>query len=222
MKRSIYLAAFTTLTLACGGAPDSGGVNEVASTKEAIFMVGSPGEDDAWDSGDTSNTTTTSLNCSTSSDRVINRLRGFVEPVSNLDNFIARLDLGCQEYTGSNGFYSPGTEFSIVTIYQNSFRTPGVTIITPVEENRVAVGVRLTLNGGEDYVQNMQILNTKLKSNGAHDTVSATVNRISDYNGDTRDVKCDNFGVLTGLRIRHANSSGKIRSVGVRCTRVAN
>lgn len=153
-------------------------------------------------------------------EHVVDRLNGFRENAANLDNFVARLGVGCRRYIDRPGRYIPSTRQGLRNLFSGpAWRVPGTLVQVPPQTNRVAMGVRLTLNNGGGYIKNVRLLHTPVIGPGVHTAVTLTP-PVNNYGGPTHDARCPQGTVLTGLETRFSMNNGKMRQLLLRCRRL--
>lgn len=226
MKRLSLALLCAGPLVACGGVDDGGiGEGDFATSASAICIDESDSSwQEAWNSGNTNNLSNwRALNCNADdTEHVLYSLRGRRERSSNLDNFVAGLDARCREYLPGEGLFQPWTAAVFVELFDSVNTRLETTIQVPTETNRVAVGVELNLNTGEDYVRNIKLRHTVLSSSGLH-TAITTTSGVTTISGNKNAIEtCPSDEVMTGIRIQHNTNNGKIRRVQIRCTRLCS
>ncbi|MFK7847137.1 MAG: hypothetical protein AB8G77_17675 [Rhodothermales bacterium] len=187
-----------------------------------------------WDTNKDQNAPVLSLNCvdEFGAHHLLSGLKGFKEPSSNLDRFIASLDIDCIKHIEFGGKYvqDPNAEVNTTTLTTElNFRTTSGEQSIAVEPLQYPVGLMVSHNR-KNYISNLQFIFVTEEQGILTDYLDpgSTTSTITDYpdgNGfrlwgtSPKGVNliCGSQQVLTGLRIRPDPSNGKIRMIGLDC-----
>jgi hypothetical protein len=164
-------------------------------------------------------------------------LKGFKEPRSNLDRFIARLDIGCIEYRNnpSLGLVQTLNSTTITVTTTSDFRINDGEIPINVGTTGIPVGIRI-VHGNKKYVQNMTMMVGSAADDGnggktiiGHGgTGGATGVTIPDYpkprligsatqRSNSVRLDCPSPQVMTGIELTVDPAKDKIRKVRLIC-----
>ena len=198
----------------------------------------------AWDSGKPG--TPSSIDCldNTGPRALLAGVTGFKEPSSNLDKFIARLDVICIEYANQEVLgYVQTQNTDIVTLTSTTdFRTGAGEVPVRIASSTVPIGM-VVVHGRKSYVKNLYMLFGTIVTddNGVRSISGYGTNllenttilgpTIPDYTTaqligvagpitrrpNFERLECDSPQVMTGLTIDIDANNNKIRRVQATC-----
>ena len=164
-------------------------------------------------------------------------LEGFKEPQSNLDRFIARLDIGCIEYrtNTSLGLTQTANSTRITVTTTSEFRTNDGEIPINVGAIGIPVGIRV-VHGNKNYVQNLTLMVGAVADDGKGGKTiighggsgGATGVTINDYprprligsatqRPNSERLDCPAPQVMTGIELTVDPAKDKIRKLRLIC-----
>jgi hypothetical protein len=223
----------------CGDAPATAASSGTETTSAALWDVDENTlVSKEWDSGETSHLSEwKNVSCVSSygDDYLIGGLTVFHEPSGNWDDFVARLEATCRQF--SNVLYDDpvfGTQFGYIylptgtehtdTVFSSDHRTPGVTIALPQQDD-YASGMNFYVNNADGYVKDIQLLYVEklglLTSLGGLPTYDYDSMYHTDFalgNGGTWiHRECPDQQVISSVSVRYSTNTGKLRNIKFGC-----
>ena len=194
----------------------------------------------AWSSGATSNLSAwKTLDCGAKYGvrYFLDGVTVYREQSSNLDEFIARMDVMCRNYTFSDFGTGPSGGVKLASVYGLKYRTPSYSesvrnaSIIPSDNSGdycaqsatssgpFPMGMKLAIDSGGNYVKNVGL------HFGCYDTSRGYLFlhdgdmdlTIPNYSGNTVHLDCSPGYVSTGVAVRYDTGNGKIRDIKVLC-----
>lgn len=227
MKRCIerFVVPLLGFAYGCGGGPPSPGIGQT----EAPLWVVDTNEDlgPSWSSNGHANHLSgwRGVDCPErigQQPQLLGSLRLYKEPVTNLDNFIGRLQAGCMPFRQiwPSGFDPMGLGVEYLQLFNRNARSARNTTSVPVHGpggvGETAVGLRLTVNNNS-HVKDIQFLSQRVQG-GAIPTSNPTISpAATGYGGSVETLECGPGKVLSGMRLQYDDRNGKIRRLQIYC-----
>ena len=240
-RTPVILAALAAMVLSvsCGEVnttPVAGSIAAPATGDESWWTVGDSSTYVEWNSGLTSNLSPwVTVNCTTTHgfNYMVGELDIYREPWSNLDNFVARMDVTCRQYVYSCANCRHTTDAAKVTLFNGGSRSPAYNIEAPLTSGLNYVGnflsgLLVTTDPFNDYVKNLGMYQLAIYDNpytgvpeySSWNTMYFTIDGLA-YGNPLLDklvpLQCPSSMVMSGVALKYDTKKGKIRRLRVIC-----
>ncbi|WP_437902041.1 hypothetical protein WME95_25585 [Sorangium sp. So ce327] len=195
---------------------------EDAPSLSETWTVSNAADNERWDSGLNANLSAWEyIHCHIDNGAgfMLTDLSAFQEPLTEPDEFIARMSGVCREFDlllpnlPRTGAIDAETIFS----WPGGFRTGALSTAIPVAN--YPTGLRLKVDGANTYVKDVRInYAPRNAANTALDlAASSHTSYAIGYAGNNVTLNCPAQQVLTGLDLRYDTVEGKIRVLEIHC-----